>query len=103
MSNFLFFPKNIVQTSGVIEVYEQGKLSLDDLSVCLSKHFRNQGEECESDNLLNEQAIEEKSGRVFSSFNVKGVDLFIITEGLHLANEPFSEYPLCTILLPFEY
>lgn len=103
--NFKFIPNCIVQTQRVQAKAEQGVFTTQEITDCLQKHFANEGEECKSDNKLNEDAIKRMDGRVLSSFTVRNTKLWIITDGLHLAytNSEHTEYPLCTILLPEEY
>ena len=93
-------------TCGVQAKVDRGELDITDVTSCLDKHFMNKGEECEDDNSLNEWSIKHKDGRVMSVFrNVKGQALWIITDGLHLANDPIhgKEYPYTTVLFPEEY
>lgn len=93
-------------TSGVQASIQAGNISHADINSCLRKHFNNKGEECEDDNNLNAWSIKHKDGRVLSVFNNVGIDkIYIITDGLHLADDPVygSEYPVTTILYADEY
>ena len=101
-----FCPKTMVYTSGIQACLENGEIKDGDLIDCLHRHLLNLGEECKDDNKLNREAIKNKDGRVVSLFkNCGNRKIFIITDGLHLANDPVygDEYPATTILLPEEY
>lgn len=101
-----FETKGMYMTNGVQNALDNEEFSMWHLNKCVEKHFNNQGEECKDDNELNEDAIKYKSGRVMSTFkNVNGHTIWIITDGLHLANDPVygKEYPMTTILFPDEY
>lgn len=102
----LFETRGVYMTSGVQAKVDRGELDMIDVTKCLDKHFDNKGEECKDDNQLNVEAIQDKSGRVFSVFrNVKGNDIWVITEGLHLLDDPVygDQYPYTTVLFPDEY
>lgn len=101
-----FVTRGIVMTRGVDASIKNEELSHSDILPLLHRHFANEGDECKEDKALNEDAIKNESGRVFSVFNnVKGHKLYIITDGLHLANDPEygKDYPHTTILFPDEY
>lgn len=99
-----FYPKTIVATSGVNALMKDNPKMNKELSQAITKHMCNDGEECKDDNKANDFAIKHMDGRVMSVFNnVDGHKIWIITDGLHLANSAYTEYPLCTILLPEEY
>lgn len=100
-----FITKGIYMTRGIQEYLENGKLDHAQLLEATEKHFCNLGHECKEDNQLNEEAIKNKDGRVFSLFNVGNHRIYIITDGLHLQNDPVhgGTYPMTTILFPDEY
>ena len=102
----LFETRGVYMTNGVQAKVDRGELDMLSVMACLDKHFENKGEESKYDNLLNVEAIQSKSGRVFSIFNnVKGNKLYVITEGLHLLDDPVygDQYPYTTVLFPDEY
>lgn len=104
--NKKFITRGIYMTRGIQADVERNEMSMGDLKACLDRHFNNKGDECQEDKEYNEYAIKNKDGRVFSVFNnVKGHKIYIITEGLHLADDPEhgKNYPMTTILYPEEY
>ena len=103
MKNFKFYPKRMVATCGVNAKLQKDINFAREMEACVLKHLRNEGEECKSDNKLNEQAIKNMDGRVVSTFNCAGTKIYIITDGLHLKDSAYKEYPLTTILFPEEY
>lgn len=101
-----FITRGIYMTCGVQYDIDNDELSILDVNSIVMRHFQNDGDECSQDKRLNSEAIKSKEGRVFSVFNnVQGKKLYVITEGLHLADDPTygSEYPMTTILYPEEY
>lgn len=100
-----FSTKGIYMTRDIQSYLEQGKLQHSEILESVEKHFCNLGHECEQDNKMNEHAIKNKYGRVFSVFNICNHKIYIITDGLHLANDPVhgGTYPMTTILFPDEY
>lgn len=100
-----FMTKGIYMTKSIKSDIHGGKLSLAKVNDCLKRHFNNDGDECREDKKYNRLAIEGKEGRVFSVFNLDNKKIFIITEGLHLAEDPEYglTYPMTTILYPEEY
>lgn len=100
------FPsKGTYMTRGVNQMYVDGELTPLQLRTMLQKHFNNEGTECPMDKKLNESAIKNLDGRVFSIFKVNGDKFFVITEGFHLINDPEHGelYPNTTIMLAEEY
>lgn len=101
-----FITRGIYMTCGIQADLKEGEISDDDIKNCLDRHFENKGDECLQDKEYNHYAIKHKEGRVFSVFNdVKGKKIYIITDGLHLADDPEHgrTYPMTTILYPEEY
>lgn len=110
----LFPTSNIVMTRGVSSLTRDFKeignairptLTMQDISECLQKHFMNEGEESASDKRVNAHSIKNLSGMVLSVFYVNNIKLYVITDGLHLYQDPEygKDYPLTTVLLPEEY
>lgn len=101
-----FITRGIYMTCGIQGDIKREELSREDIQSCLDRHFQNKGDECLQDKGYNHYAIKHKEGRVFSVFNdVKGKKIYIITDGLHLADDPEHgrTYPMTTILYPEEY
>ena len=97
-----FATKGIYITNGIKFSIDENEISASWIQQCIAKHFNNQGEECKKDNKANETAIKRKDGRVFSVFNKDNNKIYIITDGLHLAEE-YAEYPMTTVMFPEEY
>lgn len=100
-----FTTKMIVTTIGVAETLKYDDKFRNELPKLITKHFKNEGDECKTDKRLNELSIKHKQGRVFSSFVLEGHRLFIVTEGLHLENDPEhgKDHPNTCIMLRTEY
>lgn len=101
-----FITRGIVMTSGVNASIKREEFNSMELLQLVERHFANDGDECKEDKEMNEYAIKHKDGRVFSSFkNFHGKTMFIITDGLHLANDPKygMNYPHTTIMYAEEY
>lgn len=100
-----FNTKGIYMTNGIKIDLDQNKIRLADIQSCIERHFENDGDECKEDKKANEEAIKNNDGRVFSVFHIHGAKIYIITDGLNLANDPEhgTTYPMTTILFPEEY
>ena len=91
-----FVTKGIYMTCGVRSLLDNEEINHIQIGDCLHKHYLNEGDECDYDKNLNEEAIQYQDGRVVSMFkNCGGHEIWIMTDGLHLANDPVygKEYP----------
>lgn len=97
-----FITKGIYTTSGIRQSLDENEITASWIQECLAKHFNNEGEEDKYDKKANEYAIKNNDGRVVSVFKKDHTTIFIITDGLGLANA-YAEYPMTTVLFPEEY
>lgn len=101
-----FETKGIYVTSGIQVDLNSNRLQRDSIQNLIDRHFRNDGDECKEDRVQNEYAIRNRDGRVVSIFKLdEYTKIFIITDGLHLANDPEygRNYPMTTVMYAEEY
>ena len=101
-----FATKGIYMTCGIQNAMKETEIDFFWVQDCIQRHFRNDGEECKEDRNMNQWCIDHKDGRVVSIFTDENdTKIYIITDGLHLANDPEhgKQYPMTTILFPEEY
>ena len=100
-----FITRGIYMTCGINAEIEVNPAFYALVAECVAKHMMNQGEECLKDKAMNHKAIKNKDGRVFSVFTIQGKRVYIITDGLHLADDPEygKQYPYTTVMFPEEY
>lgn len=100
-----FASKGTYMTNSVNQMFVDGEITPSQLRTMFRRHFQNDGEECKEDKKANQYAIDNKDGRVFSVFTVMNRKFYVITDGLHLENDPEygKDYPCTTVMLSEDY
>lgn len=81
-----FSTRNVFTTPSIREEFCD---SMGEIQKNLYKHFINESDLCEEDLEMNEQAINDKCGRVLSMFKTSKGKIYIITSGLeYMDNDP---------------
>lgn len=86
----------VVMTDGVYEMARKDRSFQDFLSESFGRHCKcDWGDLCDEDKALNDMALKNRDGRLFSRYEFDGdVSIYIITEW---------DYSVTTMLLPSEY
>lgn len=85
----------LVQTTGVYAESSSDSVFRKEIEKCLERHCdKDWGDLCEEDAAINDEAVQDGEGRLFSSYITSKGKLWIITE---------HDRTVTTILFPHEY
>lgn len=88
-----------VMTRGIQKSIEDEELTIEEALNMIDLHLKNESDICEDDKQINEEVIQYKEGRVFSSFNIRNFKIYVITERLEFEEKDI----VTTILFANEY
>ena len=80
---------NPIMTAGVAELLERGVISYRDVAKMFARHLMNNDDNTYAeDRTYNQEAIDTKTGRVLSVYNVKGYKFYVNTYMEDWVEEP---------------